>query len=544
LKARHPKRCWQFRNEPPRSRATAGFVDASPAGILPHVHVPHDSPWTILRHPATLATLIASLLPALLWVGDTPWIYDEPAELMIALDANQHHQLAFHALSGNFSVWYGPMPIQLLQVLLLISHDPRVLIAIRAGLYATITALSLIWMARSFRLNPWFAVAVVLSPHLWLWNRQLWAAYMAVPCSALAIAAYASFLRRPRGWNLALAVGCFLCLPLIHPQGLVVSLIFAGHLLWTHRSALRRYWPAVAGVILLILLLNARYLNYAVRAVYNHAENSVEAGHPDRPSRWVAASGALLGGRLFSTQEFPVQSLKPWPAWLIIALVISGSLSVPLVWIGFISAVSIRFRREAADPLRYAFACLIVASFTLHAGYLLLLNIPPRPYYLFGGFGPNVLAAGYGLRVLSQIRCAGIVVAMLILGCGGITLGTQWLVHKSGWPAGTMSPTLDEQIALAQALNRYADTTALSDVDVYTRHDRIEALWSLRRLYPPTMPDRRSGQLWIGYRGGGSGRIELRDAPPGPLPPNAKEIQLYPPGRIPASRPAITETGP
>src|SRR3954466_5766789 len=84
---------------------------------------------------AIVVALIASIGPAILWPGDTPWVYDEPAEVKLALQADQPHRLADHALSGNFWVWYGPLPIQIMQVLLAVSHDPRWLVVMRGSLY-------------------------------------------------------------------------------------------------------------------------------------------------------------------------------------------------------------------------------------------------------------------------------------------------------------------------------------------------------------------------------------------------------------------------
>src|SRR5205085_31732 len=125
-------------------------------------------PVQILPQPPTVAhslapillALLATLLPAVLWPGDVPWVNDEPAEISIAFSANQEHHLAFHALSGNFGVWYGPLPIQLNQLFLLFSHDPRVIVVLRGALLGLTTAASLLWLGRTLRLNLWFVTAI------------------------------------------------------------------------------------------------------------------------------------------------------------------------------------------------------------------------------------------------------------------------------------------------------------------------------------------------------------------------------------------------
>ena len=58
--------------------------------------------WTIL-------TIAFSLIPAVIWPGDTFWIFDEPAEVAIAWRANQAGTLADRGLSGNFYLHYGPL---------------------------------------------------------------------------------------------------------------------------------------------------------------------------------------------------------------------------------------------------------------------------------------------------------------------------------------------------------------------------------------------------------------------------------------------------
>src|SRR5258705_9865061 len=113
---------------------------------------------------------ILSALPIVLFPGDTPWIFDEPAEIAIALQANQQHLLASHALSGNFRIQYGPLPIQLNQLFLLVSHDPRILIFLRALIVASIIAISLLWLGKTLRLPIYFAPIILIAPHIWLWT--------------------------------------------------------------------------------------------------------------------------------------------------------------------------------------------------------------------------------------------------------------------------------------------------------------------------------------------------------------------------------------
>src|SRR5688572_19572819 len=141
---------------------------------------------------AAVVTMAAALVPAVLWAGDISWMNDEPRLLAKAYHANARFRPETEGLSGNFGIPYGPLPTHIYQLLLLITHDPVTLATIRAALCAGVTAIALLWLARSLRLNPWFAAAIVLAPYVWMYNRILWDASFAIPIGALALAAYAA----------------------------------------------------------------------------------------------------------------------------------------------------------------------------------------------------------------------------------------------------------------------------------------------------------------------------------------------------------------
>jgi hypothetical protein len=186
---------------------------------------------------AALITLLVACVPAVLWPGDVSWMNDEPNLIAHAFHANEHHTLASEGLLGSFGIKYGPLPTQVYQGMLLLTHDPVKLVAIHGILCSAATALALLWLARTLRLTPWFAAAVMAAPYLWLYQRTLWDATFTIPLGALALAGYASFLRTRSGWSLVLAVGCAAATPFIHPQALPLSAAILGHLGWRRRAA-------------------------------------------------------------------------------------------------------------------------------------------------------------------------------------------------------------------------------------------------------------------------------------------------------------------
>src|SRR5687767_6749123 len=123
---------------------------------------------------AAAITLLAALGPAVIWPGDTPWMNDEPAQIAKAFHANQARTLEHRGLKGSLGIHYGPLPTQIYQAMLLVTHDPIKLVLIRATLCSGATALALLWLSRTLRLTPWFAACVVLAPYVWLWTRTLW----------------------------------------------------------------------------------------------------------------------------------------------------------------------------------------------------------------------------------------------------------------------------------------------------------------------------------------------------------------------------------
>ena len=84
--------------------------------------------------------VLLALIPLVIWPQDVSWCIDEPRLIATAWHANNDGHLAAHGLYGNFGVCYGPVPTQVYQLLLSITHDPGTLVILRALLLASITA--------------------------------------------------------------------------------------------------------------------------------------------------------------------------------------------------------------------------------------------------------------------------------------------------------------------------------------------------------------------------------------------------------------------
>lgn len=320
---------------------------------------------------AAVLAVAAAVVPAVLWPGDNQWMNDEAALVGRALLANQRGELAREGLKGSFRVRYGPMPVQSYQFLLLFTRDPVGLAAVRGLLSSLATVLGLLWLGRSLGLSPWFVVAVVLAPYVWLYHRWLWDATYCIPVGTLGLAGYAAFLRRhgggseagasrdapdrakrekrPNGrwrcgrwWSstpLLTALGCMLALPLIHPQSLPLSVVVLGHLLWRRRAALRTYGAGAAVVVMVLLTLNGLYLFYATARVLKGAAWIASTGHSageETPSEGLVTpllAGKILAGDHFAEKYAHLQG----PPGFVRSAVVASCAAFPLVWIGVLA---------------------------------------------------------------------------------------------------------------------------------------------------------------------------------------------------------------
>ncbi len=255
-----------------------------------------------------MATLLLAIVPGVLWPGAVSWMCDEPMLVGQACYNNQAHHLASRGLGGTLVVPYGPFPMQFYQLLLLFSHDVRVLVVIHAFFLSALMAGSLLWLSRTLRLTPWFAAAIVLAPYLWWSQRVLWDASFALSIGMFGMAAYAAHLRRPSAVNLALSVGALMITPLIHLQALPLFIAFAVHAS-IHSWRQRRQWVLVPVAVVLVLMPNYRYIRDAVSFVTPRLHSIFHSGYTDPKTPHAGASsrrrGPLLGAaELFDATTF------------------------------------------------------------------------------------------------------------------------------------------------------------------------------------------------------------------------------------------------
>lgn len=472
--------------------------------------------------PSWASTLLALLLmavafvPIVLWPSEVSWCIDEPRLIANAWHANNDREMATCGLFGNFAVPYGPVPTQIYQVILAISHDPGTIVLLRALFVAGITAFSLLWLARTLALPQWFAAAFLLAPYVSLQQRILWDASFTIPFGTLALASLASFLRYRGKWPLRITLFMSALVFVIHPQSIPLAIPILGFLLWKHRGAMRSdargmLWTAGA-----FLALHAKYFIIGFGALMYRLQHAPVTAYPDGQERLKTALAPLLGGNLFNGHH---GALPDAPPWLGEAAAWCSMLIYPLIWLGILFALA-RLPRifrslRAREPLaaRDTMSTLGLVCLVVQAALYGVLRIPSGPQYFFGTFALHAFFAWLGVTALRDIRplrgAAVLPGVLYLVACALITIGSaiynhQHALDKPAWP------TMKNAAQVVRALNQYEELGAWSDINYGSDIEKHkinfkkfpQILRTIRLLIPPDgTPQRRSeGGLFITFR--------------------------------------------
>ncbi len=458
-----------------------------------------------------LALVLLALVPVVLWPGDVSWLIDESRIIANAWHANHDGQLAAGGLYGNFGIRYGPLPTQIYQALLLLTHDPTTLVVLRGLLAAGLTGGALLWLARTLALPAWFAAGVLVSPHVTAYHRILWDASFAMPIGALAFAAFADFLKTQRPRSLRVCVGAAAVLPLIHPQALALAVPIFGWLGWRHRAALWSDRRALAVLGAVLCALHAVYFFEVAGQLFARFTGSVERGYPGGGSRAASALAPLLGGRLLCGADYLERLARPAAFPLLqTAAQWSARLIYPLIWLGIALSAGrawrmfreVRSGRSSWENIPFRDRVLAVALAGLIGQALLcgLMRIPAQPQYFFGTFVLHALMAWFAVETLSRWR-AGVLPGVLYAAGGAVlTVSAILVIHTHGFEKPRW-PTLGDDVGFVRELNHFTDTTVLTDVAVLQKNPQI--LRTLRLLLPPEpgAAQRESGRLVVNYFG-------------------------------------------
>lgn len=435
-----------------------------------------------------------------LWPGDVSWLMDEPRLIANAWHANHDGQLAVGGLYGNFGIRYGPLPTQIYQLLLLITHDPRILVVLHVLLCAGITGFALLWLARSLSLPGWFVAGVLISPYVAAYQRVLWDASYAMPVGALALASFADFLRTQRAWSLRMCVVTSVLVPTIHPQSLPLAVPILGWLAWQHRTALWRDRRALGIAGAIVLLFDGFYFVQFAGQLFARLSGSVQKGYPGGGSHLASALAPFLGGRLLCGGDY-LEKLAPLiaPGWLHVGAQAGAMLFYPLAWLGIGTAASSAWRavrKQQMMTARESIMLVVLVAVVLQALLFGAMRIPAAPQYYFGTFALQVLVALLGVSALRQWRIGTVLGGFYVVGSAILTFEATISIHQHGYERPNW-PRLATSVNIVRQLNAFSDTSALTNVAVYQKAP--QAIRTLRLLLPPApgITPKMSGRLFI-----------------------------------------------
>ncbi len=447
-----------------------------------------------------VAIFLIAVLPTVLWPGDVSWINDEPRLIAAAWHANDAHTLATGGLYGNFGVRYGPLPTQIYQALLLLTHDPVTLALLRSLFCASVTTGSLLWLARSLRFSPWFVAAVGLAPQVWQFQRVLWDASFAMPLGALALAAFAAFLSQRDRWKLLVGVGATVLLPLIHPQDLPLCAALGGAILWQAHRELWLWRRSVIVLLTLLFALNAVYLAEVCWALIGRLGGAVREGYPAGQSHWQAALAPFLGGNLMSDYKFSGAVTVASRSILSKVATELSRLVYPLAWVGIAllakRALSGALSKRDLEP-RESVARIVLVSLVFQALLFGLMRVPAEPQYFFGSFVIQALLPWFALEALrSLIEPLGLALtAAYGAAVGFVTLHGAWSIHNQGYGTDPIWLTLGNQAEVVRRLSASREIEAVTDVPMLQLHPH--SLRALRLLIPPAAAAHPHGHWWL-----------------------------------------------
>jgi hypothetical protein len=213
-----------------------------------------------LAKVAFVAMLAIGCALRLLWIGDVPYIADEPQLISNALEANAEGRWAERGLQGGKGVHYGPLPTWIYQVAVSALTSP-VEIAFFKSLFITlITVFSLwVWTKYSRAQDKWLVWAALLSPCLWFYSRDLWDNSWGVPFSIVLWTSYLYFDQKPSLRRLILPALTAAGILLIHLMSVPIAAAIVVHFLVKQRRWIWRRWAGVLAIAALVVAIDITY---------------------------------------------------------------------------------------------------------------------------------------------------------------------------------------------------------------------------------------------------------------------------------------------
>jgi len=465
---------------------------------------------------AWITLLVGVCALGLIDPGSAPFGADESELINYAIKANEAGRLAEHGVLGTRRLHYGPVPVWFYQLALRFTHDLVKISIMRTVLVTLVTVLSLIWLASTLRLHRWFIAALMLSPFLWFYSRQLWDNSFNVPLCALAAASYVDFLNRRRPWTLLLAMACPPVMLLIHPMAAALAAALAAHMLIFQRQALWRYRWQVG----FMLIIGAAFIRPLLMDLWILEPS--ELPHRQGINGWWYA---LSGPSHFSGVGLSSFFQKPWHdamgqsmATTFRTAIAISTIAFALCWTGGAVTIlrwTLLLRHREQPNLRDHAACLalmtIVAQLVLNG----MTKTWGHPQYFNATWIAFAIMAWLSVNRIASIRPAAAhsVIAIYATSLAGIIV--VLLIHLNQ-TAGTRDthhgPTLNAQLQLAREIARY-DSQSKITTDIKFFHNARQAIPTLQRLASPAQHPLKPAILHVEFASDNPANARLKLTP-------------------------------
>ncbi|HKP61846.1 MAG TPA: hypothetical protein VJV78_34180 [Polyangiales bacterium] len=358
------------------------------------------------RRLAVAALIALSVLPVI-WPLDTCFLNDEPVLVGLALQHNAEGKAAQFGLVGTRGARYGPVAVWSYQALLALTHDITALVQLHAWLWMSATAAALFALSRALAVPSAWAAIPLLSPYLWVYARMLWD--NCSPISAVAFAAYAYFLARPRALMLSLALSALVACLMVHLMALALAVPIVVHLLLTRRSFLLSRAGLLAIVPALVVAAGGTRFWLALFSMDTSAISTQASG-----ALWFAS----LGGRPLTAGGLDYFFGAAWSERFLgggigaAAMLLSMLLGHGLVWAGMARALW-WLKRALADRtqrgVRVEIAMLALGIWAAQTVLNLVTQTAHHPHYYNATWLAFVVFAWLALDGLSRWRLSSYV---------------------------------------------------------------------------------------------------------------------------------------
>ncbi len=395
-----------------------------------------------------------------------------------------------YGLIGTRGVHYGPLAVWIDQIFLIFTHNPITMIAIRAALVAAINALSLYWLTKSLKVTPWIAIAVMLSPWLYLYSRQLWDNSLCVPLSALLLAAYADFITTHRFWSLRLAILCSMLLLLLHLMAIPLIAAIGIHLAVIESRELWKFKWSLLAIVAIATTLSWPYWS---NLLHNHQQSI-----PGDTSPWRGYLFPLFGAHHLTAYGLENILGDNWLANrspIVTAAQWISMIAFPAVWIAMILAIPRLLRVIRRSPTVTPIDHILAVALTvviLQSALDGFQHIYDGPHY----FNASWIVYAAFLFLLARYAHPWMI-AIYAASLLTVTLAIAIAIHQnSGMRSPNYGPSLSTQIEAVRSIQRYSDDSTIR-IDIPSHPI---AFSTLRELNPPQATQRPRKRIVAHYR--------------------------------------------